>query len=190
MGAYEHVILLLSFVYALALTHLLSRVGGLVLARRRVRFSGLLALAQANAILMVFINWLYLWNLHGIDGWSVMSISPEFLFAGALFFQCVLAAPEPTAEGAVDMEAFYWEQRRPYYAAGLSMQAIGIADLAFYSTNSASGVSWTEVAATALLSLPQALAFLAPARWAQWAGGVILLLMTLTWAAIFVGGLH
>ena len=76
MGAYEHVILLLSFVYALALTHLLSRIGALFVARKRVKFSGLLALAQANAIMLVFVNWLFLWNLHGIQAWSIMSIAP------------------------------------------------------------------------------------------------------------------
>ena len=38
MGAFDHVMVLLSFVFALALTHLLSRVGSLMLARKRVRF--------------------------------------------------------------------------------------------------------------------------------------------------------
>lgn len=190
MGAYEHVILLLSFVYALALTHLLSRIGALFVARKRVKFSGLLALAQANAIMLVFVNWLYLWNLHGIQAWSVASIAPEFAFAAALFLLCVLSAPEAGAEGYVDMEAFYWEQRRPYYATALAMDAIGVADLLFYSTNAASGVDLKTVAGAGLLIVPQLLAFLAPARWAQWAGGVILLLVVILWQASFVGRLH
>jgi hypothetical protein len=40
----EHTAALLSFVYALALTHPLSSVTDLVLARERVRFSGLQAM--------------------------------------------------------------------------------------------------------------------------------------------------
>lgn len=190
MGAYEHVIVLLSFVYALALTHLLSRMGGLLVARKRVRFSGLLALAQANAIWMVFENWLYLWNLHGIQSWSVAAITFEFAFAASLYLLCTLCAPEAAAEGRIDMEAFYGEQRRPYYATALTMQAIGVADLIFYSTNSASGVAIHDVGVTALLTLPTLLAMLVSARWAQWAGGAILLLMNATWAFLFVGGLH
>lgn len=70
------------------------------------------------------------------------------------------------------------------------MQAIGVADLIFYSTNSASGVAIHDVGVTALLTLPTLLAMLVSARWAQWAGGAILLLMNATWAFLFVGGLH
>src|SRR2546426_12807036 len=69
-SAFEHVLLLLSFVYALALTHLLSRIGSLLLARARVTFSGLLALDMANAILLVFANWLSLWDIRGLREWD------------------------------------------------------------------------------------------------------------------------
>ncbi len=63
MSAFEHVTALLSFVYALALTHLLARVAELIVARERVKFSGLLALGMVNAVLLVFVNWLALWDL-------------------------------------------------------------------------------------------------------------------------------
>jgi hypothetical protein len=66
MGAFDHVLVLLSFVYALALTHLLSRIGALLLQRQRVHFSGLLAVCMTVAILMVFANWLSLWDLRGM----------------------------------------------------------------------------------------------------------------------------
>lgn len=66
MSVFEHVTALLSFVYALALTHLLSRIAELVVVRERVRFSGLLALGMVNAILLVFANWLSLWDFHSI----------------------------------------------------------------------------------------------------------------------------
>ena len=51
MTAFEHVTALLSFVYALGLTHLLVRIAELIVARERIKFSGLLALGMANAIL-------------------------------------------------------------------------------------------------------------------------------------------
>ena len=55
MSAFGHVTALLSFVYALALTHLLARIAELFVARDRVKFSGLLAnldfLKTANAAL-------------------------------------------------------------------------------------------------------------------------------------------
>ena len=60
MSAFEHVTALWSFVYALALTHLLARIAEFIVARDRVRFSGLLALGMDNAILLVFADWLSL----------------------------------------------------------------------------------------------------------------------------------
>jgi len=48
MTAFEHVTALFSFVYALALTHLLARIAELIVARDRVKFSGLLALGMVN----------------------------------------------------------------------------------------------------------------------------------------------
>ncbi|HLW34385.1 MAG TPA: hypothetical protein VKS98_01885 [Chthoniobacterales bacterium] len=56
MSAFEHVTALLSFVYALALTHLLARIAELIVARDRVKSSGLLVLGMVNAILLVFVN--------------------------------------------------------------------------------------------------------------------------------------
>jgi len=54
MSAFEHVTTLLSFVYALALTHLLARIAELIVARERVKFSGLLAVGMADAVVLVF----------------------------------------------------------------------------------------------------------------------------------------
>jgi len=48
MTAFEHVTALFSFVYALALTHLLARIAELIVARDRVKFSGLLALGDGQ----------------------------------------------------------------------------------------------------------------------------------------------
>ena len=112
MSAFDHVVLLLSFVYALALTHLLSRIGALLLARERVRFSWLLALAMLNAIVLVFSNWLSLWDVRGLREWGLFSITSQFAFAVGLFFVCAVAAPEVERDGAIDMETFYWRNRR------------------------------------------------------------------------------
>src|SRR5207244_11721084 len=81
MTAFEHVTALLSFVYALALTHLLARIAELIVARDRVKFSGLLALGMTNAVLVVFANWLSLWDFRLSKAWDLASITVNFLFA-------------------------------------------------------------------------------------------------------------
>ena len=53
---FQHITVLLSFVFAIALTHLLSSASKLILARDRVRFSGLHALWMLNALMVLLIN--------------------------------------------------------------------------------------------------------------------------------------
>jgi hypothetical protein len=60
---FEHISVLLSFVYALALTHLLSSATELMIARRRVRFSGLYAVWAVNAAALLMSNWVALYTL-------------------------------------------------------------------------------------------------------------------------------
>ena len=189
MGVYEHIIVLLSFIYALALTHVFSRLGGLLLARRRVKFSGLLALAQAVAIEMVFMNWLYLWNLHSIQTWSIVPVIIEFAFASSIYFVCILCAPDVPAEGTIDMEAFYWDQRQPFYAAALLVQFIGAIGLGVYTRMANSGVGWDQI----LLLVPPgallALAYAVRARWAQWTGLIgYFVVVFFVWTAVLVMG--
>src|SRR5437870_4803659 len=107
MSAFEHVTALLSFVYALALTHLLARIAELVIARERVRFSGLLAIGMVNAVVSVFTNWLSLWDLRSITNWDLASIAIQFLFAVSIYVICILVGPKTPDEGTIDLEEFF-----------------------------------------------------------------------------------
>ena len=78
---FEHVTILLSFVFAIALTHLLSTATELVLARDRVRFSGLHTLLMANALLSLVVNWLSFWGLIVIKRWTVTEVLLQFAAA-------------------------------------------------------------------------------------------------------------
>lgn len=78
---FEHVTLLLSFIYVISLTHLLSSTTGLILARDRVRFSPLLALWMVLALGILFNNWLTIWDLRSTRNWSIGAICLSFLLA-------------------------------------------------------------------------------------------------------------
>jgi len=78
---FEHVTILLSFVYALALTHLLSSATELLVARKQVRFSGLYAAWFLTALLVVLINWLSLWGLVAVKRWTIAEVMLQFLTA-------------------------------------------------------------------------------------------------------------
>src|SRR5262249_51172539 len=105
---------------ALALTHLLARIAELVLVRDRVKFSGLLALGMVNAVLLVFANWLSLWDFRSIKIWDLASIAVNFLLAVSMFLICAWVGPKTPSEGEIDLEEFFWRQRPYFYGAILA----------------------------------------------------------------------
>ena len=185
MTAFDHVTTLLSFVYALALTHLLSRIGTLVLGRERVRFSGLQALAMANAVVQVLLSWLYLWDARTAKDVDLITIVVGFLYAITVYFICVAAAPEPS-DGAVDLEAFYWRNRRVYY--GVYGLATAVALASVWTPDQRQ--SYQAELATLPFFAPCLLALTVPARWAQWVAGGALFAISLGWLLLFSRALH
>jgi hypothetical protein len=189
MGAFDHITVLLSFVYALALTHLLTRMGSLLVARKRVRFSGLLCLAMANAILFVFSNWLQLWDLHAIHDWDLLTISIQFAFAVMVYFVCLLAAPEHAEGGEIDMREFFRLQHRPFYFALLGAAVLSLAGNVAYLKTPNAGLFLKESAGVLPMFVPVIAALIFSARWVQWICGVALLLMFAGFTIAFSGTL-
>ena len=185
MTAFEHVTALFSFVYALALTHLLARIAELVVARDRVRFSGLLTLGMVNAILLVFANWLSLWDLRSIKIWDLASITVQFLFAINVFLICVLVGPKAHDEGPIDLEDFYWRQRPYFYGALLACALLSLfANLDYLKT--ANAVLFVKQNLTVLpMLIPTVLALISRRRWVQWAAGLCYLAMLLAYTIMF-----
>ena len=185
MTAFEHVTALLSFVYALALTHLLARIAELIVARDRVKFSGLLALGMLNAILLVFSNWLSIWDLRSLKVWDLVSISTQFLFAIVIFVICVLVGPKTPDEGAIDLEEFFWRQRRYFYGATVACVFLSlIANLAFLKTANAA-LLVKENLPNLPMFIPTVLGLLSGKRWIQWLAGLGLLAMMLGYTIVF-----
>ena len=185
MTPFEHVAALFSFVYALALTHLLARIAELVVARDRVRFSGLLALGMVNAILLVFANWLSLWDLRSIKSWELASITVQFLFAINVFLICVLVGPKTPDEGPIDLEDFFWRQRPYFYGALLACAVLALfANLDYLKT--ANAALFLKQNLTVLpMFIPAVLGLVSRKRWVQWAAGLCYLAMVLAYTIMF-----
>jgi hypothetical protein len=189
VSAFEHVTALLSFVYALALTHLLARIAELVVARERVRFSGLLGLGMANAILMVFVNWLSLWDLRSITSWDLASIAIQFLFAISVYVICALVGPRTTDEGVIDLEDFFWCQRPYFYGALIICLVLALlANLDFLKTPNAA-LFLKENLGTIAILVPSIVGLISRNRVVQWAAGLCFLVMIIGFAIMFTGTL-
>jgi len=189
MSAFEHVTALLSFVYALALTHLLARIAELIVARERVRFSGLLALGMVNAVLLVFVNWLSLWDLRSVTNWDLASVAIQFLFAVSVYVICALVGPKAPDDGVIDLEDFFWRQRTYFYGAIIVCLVLAVlANLDFLKTpNTALFVK--ENLGTIVMVIPTALGLISRNRVVQWAAGICLLAMIIGFAIMFSSSL-
>jgi hypothetical protein len=177
MTTFDHVILLLSFVYAFGFAHLLSRVGAVINGSQKV-WSGLLAVAVVNATFNLLMNWLALLGFRNQSDWSFLDILVQLATAVALYFWCYVALPEVPTEGTIDLEAIYWKQRRKFYIVGLVVAVVSIADnLEFLKTPNASEVLLDNILVVALAPL-LLLPLLRTERWAQWVGGAGLLTLT------------
>lgn len=185
MSAFEHVTALLSFVYALALTHLLARIGELVVARQRVRFSGLLALGMINAIAIVFVNWLALWDMRSVSSWDVGSIAIQFLFAIAVYAICVLVGPKAPDEGVVDLEEFFWQQRPYFYGTALIVVILALLANLDFLKSSNPRLFIQENMVSLLMLVPIVTALFSRNRFIQWAAGLVFLAMLVGFTVLF-----
>ena len=146
---FQHVSVLVSFIFAIALTHVFSSASQLLLARDRVRFSALLTVSMVNAALGVIINWLGLWELQNIKHWSLAEVLLQLGWVVPNYFSCSLVAMPCSESGLLDMSAFFERQRRVIFSATLALAVMG--GLATYtdrttfqdgSLTSGSGQSW------------------------------------------------
>lgn len=106
MATFEIVTALLSFVYALALTHLLQGITDLLLNRERVRWSAVHAGWMLLALVMLINNWLALIPLAEAD-WTTPVIILMFALATIQYFTCALLMPRIAEDRVVDLVAFH-----------------------------------------------------------------------------------
>src|SRR6516162_9415379 len=109
---FQHVTVLVSFIFAIALTHVFSSASQLILARERVRFSWLLSVSMLNAAFGVIINWLGLWQLQELKHWSLTEVLLQLGWVIPNYFSCSLVAMPCSEGGPLDMPAYFDRQRR------------------------------------------------------------------------------
>src|SRR6266487_1131521 len=122
---FQHVSVLVSFIFAIALTHVFSSASQLLLARDRVRFSAMLTVSMVNAALGVIINWLGLWELQNIKHWSLAEVLLQLGWVVPNYFSCSLVAMPYSEGGLLDMSAFFERQRRVIFSATLALSVMG-----------------------------------------------------------------
>ena len=123
---FEHVVVLLSFVYAIALTHLLSSATELIWSRDRVRPSGRQILWMFNALLGLLLNWTGMFYESQRSHWEVADVAISFVAALVQYFTCSLISMRVKEEGVIEMPAFFERQRPFIFAAFLALTAFAM----------------------------------------------------------------
>jgi hypothetical protein len=171
---YEQIVLLLSFVFAIAMTHLLASATELILARGRVVFSGLQALWMLNALLGLMVNWLSVYGLSTLQHLTPGDVLINFGQAVIQYFTCSLLSMRVPEHGAVDMPANFEKQRRVIMAAFAALYAAAMAGNYFYPQPNGLPVSaWMQEDALILAgAVMLAAAAFARDAWLQWAAAI------------------
>jgi hypothetical protein len=184
---FQHVTVLVSFIFAIALTHVFSSASQLLRGRDRVRFSALLAVSMLNAALGVIINWLGLWELQNIKHWTLNEVLLQLGWVVPNYFSCSLVAMPVSESGPLDMPAFFERQRRIIFSATIALSIMG--NLAIYADRNTMGWQkpndWIGAELVALsLAFFAMLAGWGKPRWLQWIGVVGMFLQNL-WFFVF-----
>lgn len=190
MGAFDHIILLLSFVYALAIAHLLTTAALLLRRRRGVRFSALQAFWMLNALTTIIANWISFWDLRALPSWSVPTIFFTFLIAFTNYLQAALVCPEVRTEGTVDLVAFQTGHRLEIVGSWFASAAIALVANAVYG-QILGVITWDK---QNLAVIPMAVSGVVALTWrARWAQVGAALIVAASWTVYFValqGAIH
>jgi hypothetical protein len=127
MHAHDFILILFSFVYAAAVTHLLSTIGEIIIASKRLRLSWLNAGWMLAALLFTCAWWIGLWDLHVVRTWGVGSIAFYFSIAAGIYLLARLVSPRIPEKGKLDLQAFHSEEGRKYLVAYAFLSWVSVA---------------------------------------------------------------
>ena len=142
MHAFDFILVLFSFVYAAAVTHLISTAGEIIIASKRIRLSGFNAGWMLVALLFTCAWWIGLWDLHTVKSWGIGSIAFYFAMASGIYLYARLVSPRIPERGEIDLQHFHSEEGRKYL---ITYTILGVVTVATNAVlGQAAGVSqWT-----------------------------------------------
>ena len=154
MNAFEFITEFLSFAYALAVSHVLFAAARMIRHRHRLIFSWPHALWMANAVMLLFSNWISLYDFRSMQVMTIWTILTLFTFVTALYFTCALVTPDFERDD-YDMRAFHEREYRAYVGAILALDIVSF--LANLQAGSSGIADWASQNAVVFAMLPMAI---------------------------------
>ncbi len=187
---FEHVTILLSIIFALAMTHILASATELVWERDKVCFSGLHALWMFNALLGLLAYWITVWDLNGIKHWTGFELALQFLPAIIQYFACSLVSIRRECGEIMDMKAFYERQRPAIFSAFSLMMLLSMIQIYADRNISAGPVPFNWAGAEIPVSMMLAATLIAgwaKPVWLQWIAGLFIFVLEALFLATYAG---
>jgi len=153
VNAFEFVITLYSFVYALGVAQILATVGDMLRTGDRLRFSWLNAGWMLNVLLAIVAWWLSLWDLRTETSWPMSTVLVFFSVACLLYLISRLVSAPISQDGPVDLQLYHRQEGRKYAGLFAVNTAVTIATVYLYGAESQNWVasnfaSWPTLAAS------------------------------------------
>ena len=155
MTPFEFLTVFFSFAYALAFSHVLLAAAEMIRHRRVLVFSWPHALWMANAVMLLFSNWISLYDFRSMEVMSLGTILTLFVFVTTLYFTCALVTPDFDAGDGYDMRAFHQRQSRAYIGAILALDIVSF--LSNLEAGHSGVIDWGSQNAIVLAMTPMAL---------------------------------
>ena len=185
MQPFEFIILLLSFVYTLALTHLLFAATRMIRHRRQLVVSWAHLLWMLVALLNLVANWISLWDFRKMVPLSLGTIAAGFILAVLNYFMSALVSPDFEAGENYDMKRFHACEGPTYIASILVMVVVAIV------TNFLAGADLditnfgNENSLVIFMVPPLALGLAIRRPWAQLAAPLAMLALTMAYYMLY-----
>jgi hypothetical protein len=182
---FEFIILFFSFIYTVALTHLLFAATRMIRHRRNLVFSWPHALWMLNALLLLTGNWISLWDFHRLESIPFAIIATGLVLVGIQYFICALVAPDFEEGEAFDLRAFHAREGQTYMVGFLVLTLVAL------GVNAAAGAragvqKWADENAIVLaMILPVLISLFVRARWAQVGAPLVLAALMISYLVIY-----
>jgi hypothetical protein len=175
---FAHIVVFLSFIYAIAITHPLSSGHELIVERHRVRWSPLLICWMVSSVLLLIMNWLAIFRLAAITDWSIAQILAHVLAAIFLYYACSFPALRSQPGEPIDMPAYFDRTRVPILGAfllfGAAALLVNVVDLR--SQGLSTGTTIDRIYGILPNMVAEAIGLLWRTTWLQWMVALFVLL--------------
>jgi hypothetical protein len=185
MGPFEFIILFLSFIYTLALTHLLFAATRMIRHRRDLVLSWPHSLWMLAALSNLVANWISQWDFRDMESLSLGTIAAALVFAITNYFVCALVSPDFESGETYNMREFPEQEGRTYIGAVLVLVICALVEN--FAAGAALGVqNWGEQNwVVAFMIVPPVLALTVKRTWAQVAAPIIFVATAIAYCVIY-----